>query len=352
MGSDDTIHLGAAQVSEVYLDKEATIEKDCRYIERAADMGVDLLVFPEFHVPTSPYWYLWDGGRESFTEYYRELFENAVTVPGPAVDEVARTAAENEIAVVLGVTEKETGSAGTMYNSQVFIDDDGQVVGHRRKLRPTREERLFHTGGTGEDVRTFETAVGTLGGLMCGEHTNPLAVYSTLAMGEAIHAASWPGIGYYQQDKRECLINTPSRYHAFAGQVPVVAAAGAISEQLVEDAGLPAEWAGRGGPSSIISPMGEFLAGPKWEGEGIVHAEVDLGDRTRAKSIHDVVGHYNRFDVFSLEVDASPRTAIHVTDRSRDPAAFGTPRDGAGREPAEREDSRTQPSTDQDDGAS
>lgn len=350
MGSDDTLHLGAAQLSEVYLDKEATIEKDCRYVERAAGKGIDLLVFPEFHVPTSPYWYLWDGGRESFTEYYRALFENAVTIPGPAVDEVARTAAENEIAVVLGVTEKEAGTAGTMYNTQVFIDADGRVAGHRRKLRPTREERLFHTGGTGADVQTFETALGTLGGLMCGEHTNPLAVYATLAMGEEIHAASWPGIGYYERDKRECLINTPSRYHAFAGQVPVVAAAGAISEELVEDAGLPAEWAGRGGPSSIISPTGAYLAGPKWEGEGIVHAEVDLGDRTRAKSIHDVVGHYNRFDVFSLEVDASPRTAIDVTNGSREPEPADPPADGARCASREMQGSDTEPTLDQDDG--
>ena len=320
--TDRTLRVGAAQVAEVYLDREATVEKDCEFVAEAGERGLDLLVFPEFHVPSRPTWYRFVEDVE-FEEYYKRLFDEAVTVPGPATDRLCAAAAEAEVALVVGVTEKAPDTAGTMYNTLVFVDADGTLVGSRRKLVPTIDERLFHTGGTGEDVRTFETSLGTIGGLMCGEHTNQLAKFATLAQGEAVHAGAWPAFPYWDREKREAFVGSVSREHAIAGGVPVVAATGVLTDELAASVGIE-DMSRDSGTSMVVAPDGTTLAGPMWEGEGILEAEVDQGDRVRAKAFHDTLGHYNRFDVFELTVDRSAREPVRfVGDREQGSDAPG-----------------------------
>lgn len=309
--AETMLHLGAAQVAEVHLDREATVDKDVAYVHEAGGLGLDLLVFPEFHVPSRPTWHRFIDDVE-FEEYYRRLFEQAVTVPGPVTDRLGEAAAEAEVALVVGVTEKEPDTAGTMFNTLVFIDSDGTLLGARRKLVPTIDERLFHTGGTGRDVRTFESSVGNLGGLMCGEHANQLAKFATLAQGEAVHASVWPAFPYWNREKREAFVGCLSREHAIAGSVPVVVATGVLTDELAEAVGIP-EMSRDSGTSMVVGPDGKHLAGPKWQDEGIVHAEVDMDDRVREKAYHDTTGHYNRFDVFTLEVDRSERPPVSFT---------------------------------------
>ncbi len=309
---DTTRRIGAAQLAEVYLDTAATLERDLESIERAGDDGLDLLVFPEFHLGGSPHWYQFDDDR-SWDDYYVELFENAVEVPGPEVERLCEAAAAAGTAVVMGITERAPNTAGTMYNSLVFIDADGTLLGRRRKLVPTIDERLFHTGGTGADVRTFDSSVGTLGGLMCSEHHNPLAVFSMAALGEELHAATWPAFAWWDRETRGPRINVRSRYHAFSTGVPTVSAVGIVDDALADALGQP-DWGPDSGGSSVISTEGDFLAGPKWAGEGLVVADVDLRDRTRSKAIHDIVGHYNRFDVFSLTIDRSAHEPVRFVD--------------------------------------
>jgi aliphatic nitrilase len=170
-------------------------------------------------------------------------------------------------------------------------------------------ERLFHGRGTGKGLRPFESSVGTLGGLMCGEHTNPLAVYALLSQGEQLHAASWTAFPEHDRDRRETRVGVRTRYHAFIGGVPTVSATGVVTEQLAASVG-ESELQTGGGTSSVIAPSGDYLAGPMYEGEGIVSAQVDMGDYVRSHSRHDVTGHYNRFDIFTLTVDRSSDNPI------------------------------------------
>jgi len=308
-----TVEIGAAQVAEVYMDAGATVEKDLGFVEEAGEEGLDLLVFPETHVPGNPIWQRFVD--DSLEEFYRQLFENSVTVPGPEIDRYREAAAEAGVAIVAGVTEREPDTAGTMYNTAVVIDGDGELVGKRRKLTPTVGERIYHTGGTGRDVRTFDTAVGTVGSLLCSEHHNPLAVFATVAQGESLHAAQWPCFAWCDRDWRDRRVGVRSQYHALVGNVPTVVATGVLDDDLaaaLDDPALSTD----AGASGVLSPEGEWLAGPKWEGEGLVHAEVDLGERTWSKAVHDVTGHYNRFDVFTLEVDRSPQNALRVVGDS------------------------------------
>lgn len=312
MEEESTLRVGAAQIAEAYLDKDATVEKDCEFIRRAGEKDLDLLVFPEFHIPSRPTWHRFLDDID-FDEYYRQLFREAVTIPGPATERLSEAAEEAGVVVVAGVTEKEERTAGTMYNSLLFIDSDGTVLGSRRKLVPTIDERLFHTGGTGEDVTTFDSAIGTLGGLMCGEHTNHLAKFATIAQSEEIHAAVWPAFPYWSREKREAFVVSVTRDHAIAGGVPAVSASGVLTDDLAAEIGLEDMNTG-GGSSFILGPDGMFLAGPKWEGEGIVHAEVEMEDRIRAKAFHDPVGHYNRFDIFNLEINRDPQEPVEFVE--------------------------------------
>lgn len=311
--SHKTVHIGAAQVAEVYLDREATIEKDVKLIHEAGHLGIDLLVFPEFHVPASPHWYKVDPARDRET-FYKDLFDNSVTIPGPSIRKVRDAADEAGVTVVLGVNEKESNAAGSMYNTQVFIDKDGSLVGSRRKIVPTVDERLFHARGTGEDLTVFDSTVGTLGGLMCGEHGNPLAQYAILALGEEIHAASWtaftpPVIWDEWCENREQHVGIRTRYHSLTGRVPVAAASSVVTQELIEGIGNPEIEPG-GGISFITDSLGRYLDGPVFEGEQIVHAEVDLGDRVRGKATHDITGHYNRFDIFDLNINRDPQAPL------------------------------------------
>lgn len=310
--AESKLRLGAAQVAEVFMDRDATIAKDCEYIHRAGEMDLDLLVFPEFHVSASPHWYRFSEDAD-FDSYYRRLFKSSVSIPSSATETLCEAAKKAGTAVVIGVNERDERSAGSIYNSQLFIDSDGSLLGVRRKLMPTNYERLFHARGSGENVTVFDSSIGTISGMMCGEHMNCLLGFSLLGLGEEIHAASWPAYTWRDRENRENRLGVPSKYHALTGAVPTVVATGVMTEELAEAIGHP-EWEPGSGTSSILSHAGEYLAGPKWEGEGIIHADVDLEERLSSKAYMDILGHYNRFDIFSLSLNKNPDNVLSVVN--------------------------------------
>jgi nitrilase len=74
----------------------------------------------------------------------------------------------------------------------------------------------------------------------------------------------------------------------------------------------------RGG-SCIVNPLGEIVAGPVYDEEAILTADLDLGDIVRGKFDLDTVGHYGRPDVFELVVNESPRVGVRVTGTADSP---------------------------------
>ncbi|HET8607758.1 MAG TPA: carbon-nitrogen hydrolase family protein [Gaiellaceae bacterium] len=313
-----TITAAAVQAPSSFLDRRAGIEQTCRLVEEAAAAGADLVVFPESFVPGHPLWlhFLSTNDRRSVAAYER-LFANALTVPGPEVDAVAETARRCEVTVVLGVTEKRPGSSGTLYNSQLFLGRDGRLLGKHQKLVPTVREKVVHAPGGGEGIDTFETEFGRIGGLICGENSNPLATYALQALGEAVHAASWPPFMGFSSAAE--VVGFVSRSVAYSGHVFVVNAVGLVGDDFFELMGDeiadPDEVRRRSGGSSIVDPHGRVLAGPLGPGEeGMLLAELDLGIAVRAKLSHDFTGHYNRFDVFELRLNRRARPPLVVDD--------------------------------------
>jgi aliphatic nitrilase len=188
-----TIRAAAVQATPVFLDRESTIAKACSLIREAGRAGARFIVFPEGFVPSHPIWFNFHvAGGKLATDMNVELFKNAVEVPSQAIDRVCRAAREANAYVVLGVCEKLPNTIGTLFNTQVFIGPSGDYLGKHQKLMPTSTERLVHSNGTAETFGAVQTDFGPVSGLICGENSNPLAIFALAAEGSRVHAMSWP----------------------------------------------------------------------------------------------------------------------------------------------------------------
>lgn len=299
----------AIQAAPVYLDATATAEKAARLIGEAAARGAKLVVFPEVFIPGYPYWN-WITDPVTGSAWFEKLVRASVFLPGPEIDRVAAAAKANSVHVVIGVNERSPVSPGTLYNTLVFLGPDGRMLGRHRKLVPTWAEKLTWTGGDGSSLRVYETELGPLGGLACGENTNTLARFSLLSQGELVHAASYISLPVAPPDYDMAeAIRLRGQSHSFEGKVFTVVSTSTISDEIIAameklrpDARKLLEressaWSG------IIGPDGREVVPGLVDVEGIVTAEIDLGRCIQPRQMHDITGHYNRFDVFSLTVN-------------------------------------------------
>ncbi len=303
--------VAAVQASPVYLDREATLDKACALIAEAASQGARLIVLPESFVPCYPDW-VWTlppGRTDLAKKLYGELVENAVDVPGPATARLSRAAAEGGAFVVIGVTERnQEASGGSLYNTLVFFDDHGDLMGKHRKLVPTGAERLVWGQGDGSTLNVFDTPLGKVGGLICWENYMPLARYAMYAWGTQIYLAPTWDRGHNW---------TATLQHiAREGRCYVVGCGTAIRrDEIPERQGLREFYAGDNewvnvGDSAIVDPLGNFIAGPVRLKVEILYADIDVVQAAAAKFEFDAAGHYARPDVFQLRVNRQARPMI------------------------------------------
>ena len=294
----------AIQASPMFLDREATTDKACRLVDEAAGRGAQLIVFPETWVPTYPFW---DMRRP---DAWLELYRNAVEVPSAATEQLGEAARRASAYVVVGINERDAQTKGTLYNSILYMGPDGAVLGVHRKLMPSVTERLVWGMGDGSGLHVFDTPIGRLGGLICWEHEMTLVKYAMYARGEQVHASVWPA-WTFQRDH----IQFGTRQYAYEGKCFVVVACG-----VLEHASMPEGWRSSSeghvadGGSAIIGPDGNYLAGPVYEREEILYADIDLRLVAAAKREVDVAGHYARPDVVRLLFDQSPHPAVAPAD--------------------------------------
>ncbi|MBM3525696.1 MAG: carbon-nitrogen hydrolase family protein [Alphaproteobacteria bacterium] len=315
------LRLAAVQAAPVFLDREASVEKACRLIHQAGANRADVIGFPEAFIATHPGWYnmLSASGAKSM-QLARELFKNSVEVPSPATEALSRACREANVLAVVGINEKMPRTTGTMYNTQLFIDRTGEILGKHQKLVPTNGERLVHTGGHGSTMRAFHAHFGAVSGLICGENSNPLAAFALATDYPAVHVAAWPAhfmAPYWMQNS--ILVATCGL--AYQLKCFVINAAALVDDDLIrayeplaaEDRAYLEEAKGKGA-ASIIGPMGQVLAGPMGPGEGILYADVDLEDLIMPKLIHDFAGHYNRADIFAVAIERGERRLIREVE--------------------------------------
>jgi nitrilase len=299
----------AIQAAPVFLDAERTAQKAAALIREAAALGARLVAFPEVFIPGYPYWN-WITDPVTGSAWFEKLVRASVLVPGPEIGLVCNAARETGTYVVMGVNERSPISLGVLYNTLVFIGADGRILGKHRKLVPTWAEKLTWTGGDGSSLRVYETELGRLGGLACGENTNTLARFTLLAQGELLHVASYISLPVAPPDYDMAeAIRLRAAAHSFEGKVFTIVSCSTVSEEIIAAMSSIRPDArtlltrSSSAFSGVIGPDGRVVGSSLIDEDGIVCVEVDPGRCIQPKQMHDIIGHYNRFDIFNLQVN-------------------------------------------------
>lgn len=325
-----TVRVAAVQAAPVFLDLAATLDKVDALVAEAAGHGAGLVAFGEAFVPGFP---IWNGVLAPVDQhpFHERLVRQSIVVPGDETERLGRLAARWGVVLSIGVNERSDASLGQLWNSNLVFDQAGRLVNHRRKLVATWYERLTWSHGDAHDLGPAELDGLRVGALICGENTNTLARFCLLAQGERLHVASYPPCWPFdaaQADNDYDLaeaIRIRGAAHAFEGKVFNVIAACALDERAVaevagEDDRIRKLLTAKPPASMILNPQGQAIAGPLLGREGILYADCDLGQEIVAKQAHDIVGTYQRSDIFQLQVDTRRHTPLRA-----DP---GTGRDG------------------------
>ena len=307
------VKAAVVQAAPILFDREATVEKACRLIDEAAQQKAQLLLFPEAFIPAYPRGLSFGTvvgnrspqGRLTWQRYW----ENAVDVPGPATEILGKAARKAGIYLAIGVIERDSQfSRGTLYCTTLYFGPDGRLLGKHRKLKPTAAERLIWGEGDGSTLTVLDTELGKIGGLICWENYMPLARMAMYGKGVELYLAP-------TADSRDTWQAT-LRHIACEGRCFVLGCNQFVTKAMypqdlegLEDLAGEPEIMCRGG-SAIISPLGEVMAGPLYDQEGILYADLDMAEIARGKFDFDVVGHYARPDIFQLTVNEQPMPAV------------------------------------------
>ncbi len=305
--------VAVVQAAPVLFDKEETIMKAVKLIEEAAGKGAKLVLFPEAFIPAYPRGLSFGtvvGSRSSEgRDTWKKYWENCVQVPSKDTDTLCEAAKENDVYLAMGIIEKDSEySRGTVFCTTLYIGPDGKILGKHRKLKPTAGERLIWGEGDGSTMPVIDSELGRFGGLICWENYMPLARVAMYGKGVEIYLAP-------TADSRDTWQAT-MRHIACEGRCFVLGCNQYVTKDMYPEdlvgirdlEGQPDELC-RGG-SVIISPLGEVIAGPLYGEEGILYADLDLGEVARGKLDFDVVGHYARPDVFKLIVNEKPSPPV------------------------------------------
>ncbi len=324
--------VAAAHVAPVFLDKTATVAKAIGLIQEAAQNGAQLIVFPESFIPGFPVWAaLWSPMENH--DLFQRFVANSLFCDGPEVAALAAQAKKHKVFVSFGFSEASHASVGCIWNSNILISDEGEILVHHRKLVPTFFEKLVWAPGDGAGLKVAHTRIGNIGGLICGENTNPLARYTLMTQKEQIHISSWPPVwptrnptagGNYNNLQANRI---RASAHSFESKSFGIVCAGFMDKPMFEflvsrDPKIAHVLENTPGAESFfVNPTGAQFGDTLQTEEGLIYAEFDLSECVEPKQFHDVVGYYNRFDVFDLKVNRKrikPVTWVNLNEDDQD----------------------------------
>jgi len=313
------LKAATVQTSPVFLNVEKTIDKAVSFIKEAVQNGAKLIAFPEVFVAGYPYWN-WIMTPVQGSKWYEELYKNSVAVDDAVMQKLYKSARDYDMHIVIGINERGQ-SYGEIYNTNLIIDNKGKLIGRHRKLVPTWAEKLTWTSGDGSSLKVYDTEVGPIGTLACGENTNTLARFTLLSQGELIHIANYISLPVAppEYDMAEA-IKIRAAAHSFEGKLFTIVSCSTISKEIMEtlrpDVPNVEELLSRKSSafSGFIGPNGAVIGEPLIDNEGIIYADIDLAKCIQPKQMHDILGHYNRFDIFDLRVNITPTKRITFID--------------------------------------
>ncbi|NHJ49656.1 MAG: carbon-nitrogen hydrolase family protein [Asgard group archaeon] len=309
--SEKSVRVAVVQESSAIMDKSGCIKKVEKLTAEAASEGAKIVLFPEAFIPTYPRGLYFgtkvgsrsDEGKQDFARYW----ENSIPIPGPGITSLGKIAKKNSVYLIVGIAEREAGfNGGTLYCSMVYFDPKGHYLGKHRKLKPTGAERLIWGEGDGSTLTVIDSPFGKIGGLICWENYMPLA--RTAMYSKAIDIYLAP-----TADARDAWQAT-IRHIALEGRCFVLSCNQFVTKDMYpkdlacyDDLKESPNVLSRGG-SAIIDPNGEYLAGPLFDKEGILYADLDLSLIPKSRFDFDVVGHYSRPDVFQLIINEKKKS--------------------------------------------
>lgn len=317
----------AVHAAPVFLDKAATTDKAIAILREAAAKGAELIAFPETYIPAFPVWAaLWAPIHNH--KFFAMMAEQSVAPDGPEVLRIRQEARRLGVVISIGISESSPVSVGCLWNSNLIIGDDGKILVHHRKLVPTFYEKLVWAAGDGDGLRVAETRLGKIGALICGENTNPLARYALMAQGEHVHISSWPPIWPTRPPTDANNFNNVvanrirASAHSFEAKAFGIISAGFMDRRMRDmlvntDPAIAKILDGTSRAASFfVDPTGEQCSEMLQDEEGIVYADIDIKRCVEPKQFHDVVGYYNRFDIFNIEVRRERLRPVTFTDIS------------------------------------
>jgi nitrilase len=349
------LRVAACHVSPIFLNARATTDKTISFINQAANRKANFIVFPETYISAFPIWSSVRPPTENH-DLFQRMVKQSVYADGEELAAIRETARATGSVISIGFSEKSRHSNACLYNSNLIIGTNGEVLVHHRKLVPTFFEKLTWSPGDGHGLRVADTRFGRVGALICGENTNPLARYALMAQAEQVHISTWPAIWPTRtmQKRKEdengsATTPSPTNYdnlaanrtraaaHCFEAKCFGVACSGHLGqdaiEEMVNGASQPETVAEtlRAMPRAatfFLDPTGAPLPSFTYaeesdehqptshlqNEEGILYADMDLDACIEGKQYHDVVGGYQRLDVFDLKVDRSRKNPVSFTD--------------------------------------
>ncbi|WP_206078455.1 carbon-nitrogen hydrolase family protein [Poseidonocella sp. HB161398] len=315
MSMSRPVRVAAIHAAPVFHDRIATTRKAVSLIAEAAERGASLAAFPESFIPGFPVWAaLWAPIYNH--DLYAEFVEASIYADGPEIAEIRAAAARHRIAVWIGFSERNPASCGGIWNSALLIDETGRVAVHHRKLVPTFFEKMVWAPGDGAGLQVADLGrTGRVGGLICGENTNPLARFALMAQAEELHISCWPPIWPTRppSDARNFDNLAANRIraaaHCFEAKAFGIVCAALLGDDCKEmlvrrDPGVAAILEGADQAESFfLDPTGKAVGESARDREAVIVADLDLADCIEPKQFHDLTGYYNRFDIFGLEID-------------------------------------------------
>ncbi|EKD11982.1 nitrilase [Drepanopeziza brunnea f. sp. 'multigermtubi' MB_m1] len=329
----------ACHVSPITLSARKTTDKCISLINRAATNSAKLVVFPESYIPAFPVWSsMLSPGRNH--HFFEMMAQESIFVDGEEMKEIREAAKQAGTVVSVGISEKARYSTATLFNSNIIIGADGEILVHHRKLMPTFFEKLTWSPGDGYGLRVANTRFAKIGALICGENENPLARYSLMAQGEQVHISTWPAVWPTQSGESKPRVHANhnnvaanrmrAAAHCFesksfgimcaayldAASIQVIASESADPKYVTHVLGHASQAA-----TEFLDPSGAALVGYRIDTESgkkvetkllqgtedILYAEIDLQKGIEGKQYHDALGGDQRLDVFDLKVDRTRR---------------------------------------------
>ena len=329
LGGRSSVKVAVVQTSPVYFDREKSIERACLKIAEAAAQGAELVAFTETWLSGYPYWDEgWGSNLQEWIPTRVQFYDSALIIPSEDTDVLCQAAYKANTHVVIGCNELDSRRGShTIYNTLLFIDRSGKILGSHRKTVPTFVERAIWGPGDGSDLVSYETDIGRIGGLICGEHLMPLIRARMIDQGEDFHIAVFPGaFSLHTGPKLEepdlegkfFWGHTMTRAHAMEAGAFVLSACGYMTS-----GDLPANFPLRDhvnlgyahGGSQIVAPLGIPLV-PPTSGDTIIYADCQADMIKVWKAIIDTVGHYARPDIVRLQFMKSEDASL--ADRAAD----------------------------------